>query len=94
MKQLSGSRRQQRLADLHRSVSAVVQGLHQHQLVVVTALRGDDATMQLSVLEEHQARVAAAMQEIATLNSFVDRLRATVTQEQEQLEPKPILRAG
>lgn len=94
MKQPPVGRAQQRLADLHRAVNAAVQGLHQHQLVVVTALRGDDATMQQAVLEEHQVRVSTAMQEIATLSSFVDRLRATTPQEAEETDAKMILRAG
>jgi hypothetical protein len=93
MKQPPGGRTQQRLADLHRAISAAVQGLHQHQLVVVTALRGDDETMQQAVLEEHQSRVAAAMQEIASLSAFVDRLRTTNHRQADDIE-KAILRAG
>lgn len=93
MKQPPGGRTQQRLADLHRAISAAVQGLHQYQLVVVTALRGDDATMQQAVLEEHQSRIAAAMQEIAALSAFVDRLRTTTHPQADDIE-KVILRAG
>lgn len=94
MKQTPGTRRQQRLADLHRSVSAAVQSLHQHQVVLVTAMRGEDATMQQLVLKEHQARVAAAMQEMIALSAFVDRLRSTQSQPAEGPLAGVILRAG
>jgi len=93
MKQPPGGRTQQRLADLHRAVSAAVHSLHQHQLVVVTALRGDDQTMRQTVLEEHQSRVSAAMQEIASLSSYVDRLRTTTHHETDPND-KAMLRAG
>jgi hypothetical protein len=93
MKQPPGVRTQQRLADLHRAISAAVQNLHRHQLVLVTAMRGADTTMQQAVLEEHQSRVSSAMQELASLNAFVDRLRTSNISDSE--EPNnAILRAG
>ncbi len=90
MKQLlPGGRRQQRLADLHREVSGAVQGLHKHQLVVVTALRGNDVTLQQAVIEEHRARVAKAMHAVETLGAFVERCRIRATGDDE---PEPAIR--
>jgi hypothetical protein len=84
MKQLlPGGRRQQRLADLHRELSGAVQGLHKHQLVVVTALRGGDVMLQQVVIEEHRARVAKAMQAVATLSAFVERCRIHATSDED-----------
>jgi hypothetical protein len=87
----AGTRRQQRLADLHRSVSNAVQGLHKHQLVVVTALRGDDAAFQQTVLEEHRSRVVQAQLVIDALGVFVDRCRADTLLEESAAAT---LRAG
>lgn len=79
---ISGGRRQQRLADLHRAVSGAVQGLHKHQLVVVTALRGEDRAIQQGVIEEHRLRVAQAQLAVEALGLFVDRCRTAVTDEE------------
>jgi hypothetical protein len=96
MKQsVAGNRKQQRLADLHRAVSGAIQNLHQHQLVLVTALRGDDAAIQQSMLEEHRARVAAATQALAALDTFIDRCRMpTASNAAEDATTPVILRAS
>jgi hypothetical protein len=86
---LPGGRKQQRLADLHRAVSGAVQGLHKHQLVVVTALRGTDVTLQQAVLEAHRLRVEQAKYAVETLGAFVERCRSRASVD---IEPEPAVR--
>lgn len=85
-------RRQQRLADLHRAVGVAVQGLHKHQLVVVTALRGNDRAIQQVVIEEHRLRVAKAQLAVDALGMFVDRCRMSILS--EEAASSVVLRAG
>ncbi len=88
----AGARRHQRLADLHRTVSNAVQSLHKHQLVVATALRGEDMAIQQAVIEEHRLRVAKTQLAVDALGVFVDRCRKSMTESDDG--SAAILRTG
>lgn len=71
---LSG-RSQQRLIELHRSANTALQELNQHHSLLIGALLGCDSTTQRSMLEEHRARAASAVESLVKLGTFLDHCR-------------------
>lgn len=68
---LSG-RSQQRLAELQRAANQALNDLNQHHNLLVGALLGCDAATQRSMLEEHRARAATAVESLVRLGTFLD----------------------
>ena len=67
--------------ELHRAVAMALQALNQHHNLLVGAMLGCDAATQQSMLEEHRARVAAALEALARLGTFLDHCRIASTPE-------------
>ena len=71
---LSG-RSQQRLVELHRAAATAISELNQHQTLLIGALRAFDAGTQRTMLDEHRARAANAIDALIRLGTFLDHCR-------------------
>jgi hypothetical protein len=71
---LSG-RSQQRLIELHRAANAAVQDLNQHHSLLIGALLGCDNATQRTMLEQHRARAASALESMVKLGTFLEHCR-------------------
>lgn len=67
--------------ELHRAAAMTLQALSQHHSLLVGAMLGCDAATQQSMLEEHRARVAAALESLVRLGNFLDHCRIGSTAE-------------
>lgn len=71
---LSG-RSQQRLIELHRAANVSLQELNQHHSLLIGALLGCDSSTQRTMLDEHRAIAAAAMESLLKLGTFLNHCR-------------------
>jgi hypothetical protein len=71
---LSG-RSQQRLIELQRAANVTLQELNQHHSLLIGALLGCDNATQRTMLDEHRALVASAVDSLLKLNAFLNHCR-------------------
>lgn len=75
VRSLLSGRSQQRLMELHRAAGTSLQALSQHHSLLIGALRSCDASTQQTMLEEHRLLVAAALEALARLGTFIEQCR-------------------
>ena len=61
--------------ELHRAVGTSLQTLSHHHNLLVGALRSCDAPTQQAMLEEHRALVAAAVESLVRLGTFIEQCK-------------------